>query len=62
MSLGYSPTQSDVESAVCSDITAAASDSAPGADNAIETAVFQISALYYGWNNAGSISSDISSC
>lgn len=62
MSLGYSPNASQIQSAVCSDVTAAASDSAPGADNSIETAVFQISALYYGWDSAGNISSYISSC
>jgi hypothetical protein len=62
MTLGYGPSQSDVQSAICGDISAAASDSAPGADNAIETSAFQISALYYGWDFAGSASSYIANC
>jgi hypothetical protein len=62
MSLGYNPAASDLQSDICSDIDASASDSAPGADDAIETSVFQISALYYGWNSAGSISNYIANC
>lgn len=52
MSLGYSPSASDLQAAVCSDINAAASDSVAGADNAIEQAVLQIASLYYGWSFA----------
>jgi hypothetical protein len=62
MSLGYSPNSADIQTAVCADINASASDSAPGADDALEYSTFQISALYYGWNFAGSASSYISKC
>jgi hypothetical protein len=50
MSLGYAPTLSQVIAAICSDVNASASDSKPGADNAIESSAYQIAALYYGWN------------
>ena len=61
MSLGYDPSVSALQSAFCSDLNAAASDSAPGADNGIETAVFQISSLYYGWS-FGSANQFIANC
>ncbi len=61
MSLGYSPNVSVVQAAVCSDISAASSDSAPGADNDLESSAYQISALYYGWN-FGPASNFISRC
>jgi hypothetical protein len=61
MSLGYSPSLSSVQSAICSDANASAADSKPGADNALETADYQISALYYGWNFGSSPTNILSS-
>ena len=62
MTLGYSPNLSSVQAAICNDINAAASDSLPGADNAIEASVIKISALYYGWDFTSSALNDISQC
>jgi hypothetical protein len=50
MSLGYSVTAPEVQSNICSDANAADADSSVGASNAFEESVYQISALYYGWN------------
>jgi len=50
MSLGYSPSQTQVQSSLCQDANAANADSSSSASNAIELEVYQISALYYGWH------------
>lgn len=61
MSLGYSANISQVQSAICSDAQAAASDSAPGADNAIEISAYDIANLYFGWNFSSDPTSVLSS-
>jgi hypothetical protein len=50
MSLGNSATSAQVQSDICSDANAADADSSVSASNAFEESVYQISALYYGWN------------
>jgi hypothetical protein len=50
MTLGYSPTAAQVQSALCSDANASDSDANTSNSHAIEATVYQISALYYGWN------------
>jgi hypothetical protein len=50
MSLGYSPTVAQVESALCTDARDSDSDANTDSANAIEMTTYQISALYYGWN------------
>jgi len=50
MTLGYSPTIAQVQSAICSDANAANADSSAATSNSIEEEVYQISALYYGWS------------
>jgi hypothetical protein len=50
MTLGYSPTVSQVQSALCSDANASDSDANTNNSHAIEATVYQITALYYGWN------------
>jgi len=61
MSLGYNVSASQVESAICSDVNAADADSSATQSAAIETEVYQISALYYGWNFVPSPSSILAS-
>jgi hypothetical protein len=50
MSLGYTPSVSEVQSAICKDANAADADSSATTSNAIETSVYQISKIYYSWN------------
>jgi hypothetical protein len=50
MSLGYSPSVTQVEAAICSDANAADADSSANTSTAIETSVYQISKLYYNWD------------
>ncbi len=50
MKLGYNPSQTQVENAICKDGNAAAVDSAPVILAPIETSIYQISSLYYGWH------------
>jgi prepilin-type N-terminal cleavage/methylation domain-containing protein len=50
MSLGYSATSAQVQTAICNDANAADEDSSANTSNAIEMTVYQISSLYYGWN------------
>lgn len=50
MKLGYSPSKAQVISAICTDGNVADLDSTPAISAPLETSVYQISALYYGWN------------
>lgn len=50
MSLGYGATQAQVQAALCSDATASNSDANTKNSFIVEGTVYQISALYYGWN------------
>jgi hypothetical protein len=50
MSLGYSASITQVESAICSDASDSASDESTTDSNLIESTTYQISAMYYGWN------------
>lgn len=50
MTLGYSATIPQIQSALCSDANASDSDANTKNSNVIEQTVYQISALYYGWN------------
>lgn len=50
MKLGYNPSQTQVENAICKDGNAADVDSAPTILAPIETSIYQISSLYYGWH------------
>jgi hypothetical protein len=50
MTLGYSPTLDQVTAALCSDVTAANADSTTKISVPIEQDIYQISALYYGWD------------
>lgn len=49
MSLGYSPTAAQVQTALCSDANASNSDANTKNSSLVEATVYQISALYYGW-------------
>ncbi len=49
MTLGYTPSLSQVEAAICSDVRNTKSDSNTNNANLIEAVVYRISALYYGW-------------
>lgn len=60
MSLGYSPSLSQVESAICSDASDSASDESTTDSNLIESVTYQISAMYYGWNFSPSPTSVLS--
>jgi len=61
MSLGYSPTASQVQSDLCSDANASDSDANTKNSYAVEQTIYQISALYYGWTFPSSIDSMLSS-
>jgi uncharacterized protein (UPF0333 family) len=50
MSLGYAATPAQVQAALCSDATASNSDANTKNSFIVEGTVYQISALYYGWN------------
>jgi len=50
MSLGYSPSEAQVQAALCSDASASNSDANTKNSFIVEGTVYQISALYYGWN------------
>jgi hypothetical protein len=50
MSLGYSATAAQVQAALCSDANASNSDANTKNSFIVEGTVYQISALYYGWN------------
>jgi hypothetical protein len=52
MSLGYTPTVNQLQSALCSDVQA-------NVANVIEQTVYQISALYYGWTFSSSVTAPI---
>jgi hypothetical protein len=52
MSLGYSATSAQVQNALCADASASSSDANTKNSNVVETTVYQITALYYGWNFA----------
>ena len=50
MSLGYNPSISQLQADLCSDAAASSSDANTKNSYLIETTVYQISALYYGWS------------
>lgn len=50
MKLGYSPTQSQVESAICADANAANQFQSAAVTAPIETTAYKIASLYYGWH------------
>lgn len=50
MTLGYSPTLSQVENAICTDVKNTQSDANTNNASQIEGVAYQISNLYYGWN------------
>ncbi len=50
MTLGYGASEAQVQTAICNDANAADEDSSASSSNAIEVSVYQISALYYGWD------------
>ncbi|MGH7142047.1 MAG: hypothetical protein ACREF5_01045 [Candidatus Saccharimonadales bacterium] len=50
MTLGYSATISQIQSALCADATDSNSDANTTSSSVIEGSTYQISALYYGWN------------
>ena len=50
LTLGYTPSVSQLQKALCSDANASSSDANTRNSNAIEGTVYQIAALYYGWN------------
>lgn len=52
MTLGYNATESQVQSALCSDASDSDSDANTKSANVIEATTYQIAALYYGWNFA----------
>jgi hypothetical protein len=62
MRLGYSPTQSQVQSAMCSDASAANIDSSVAISAPIEETAYYLSALYYGWNFSINPATVLSSC
>lgn len=50
MKLGYSPTQKQVQNGICLDGNAANQDSTAAISAPLETSVYQLSSLYYGWH------------
>ena len=50
MKLGYQPSTQQVISAICTDGNAANADSTPAIAAPIETSVYRIASLYYGWH------------
>ena len=50
MTLGYSPSLSQVEAAICTDVRNTRSDSNTNYASLIEANVYNISKLYYGWS------------
>ncbi len=62
MKLGYSPTQSQVQTAMCSDASAANLDSSVAISAPIEETAYYLSALYYGWNFNINPAAVLSSC
>lgn len=50
MSLGYSPSESQVAATLCADASDSNSDATTRDSTIIETTTYQISALYYGWS------------
>lgn len=50
LTLGYSATPSQIQAALCSDANASNADANTRNSNVIEGTVYQIAALYYGWN------------
>lgn len=61
MSLGYSATSAQVQSALCADANASNSDANTKNSSLVEATVYQISVLYYGWNFPGNPASVLSS-
>jgi hypothetical protein len=50
LSLGYSATASQVQTALCNDVKVTQSDANTNNASAIEGTVYQIASLYYGWS------------
>jgi cytoskeletal protein RodZ len=50
LSLGYNATTAQVQSALCADVNATLSDANTDNSSIVEATVYQIAALYYGWN------------
>ncbi len=50
MKLGYNPTKSQVETAICADANAANEDQSAAVTAPIETTAYKIASLYYGWH------------
>ena len=50
MKLGYTPTQAQVESAICTDGNAANADSTSAILAPLETSAYRLASLYYGWS------------
>jgi len=50
MSLGYGATVAQIQPALCADANASDSDANTKNGSIVEATVYQISALYYGWN------------
>jgi hypothetical protein len=50
MSLGYGATVTQIQPALCADANASDSDANTKNGSIVEATVYQISALYYGWN------------
>jgi hypothetical protein len=50
MGLGYAATAAQVQTALCNDANASNSDANTKNSDIVEGTVYQISALYYGWN------------
>jgi hypothetical protein len=60
MSLGNGATAAQVQSALCTDANASNSDANTKNSSLVEAVVYQITALYYGWNFPGNPTSVLS--
>jgi len=60
LSLGIAATESQVQSAICTDVNNTLSDANTTNSYVVETTVYQIAALYYGWNFSTNPSSVLS--
>ena len=62
MKLGYTPTQAEVESAMCNDANAANADSSAAISAPLEETAYALSSLYYGWSFGLNPSSVLAGC
>ena len=60
MSLGYGATASQIQTALCNDANASSSDANTKNSSVVEATVYQITAMYYGWNFASNPSAVLS--